>query len=240
MTEVKEKVPKEKTELTKDKIKLTKWRPKFKRGECFASLIFASRNSGKSYLIRSLLRNYLRELYDIFIIVSDSPDTKTDFSPVFGSKPAIFLNDMNYAILNKIQKTNEEREKKGKEKLFTLIIFDDKVGSNVKNDDQLLQLFTRGRHICTSVIFASQSKTLASPVWVNNSDLTILLKVNAAQQRKSIIDNVLRGTVPVDNDKDENRILRTILLEYNKSQGSALIVDCKKQSNDNLYWYKAP
>ncbi len=228
------------TEITKDKIKLTKWKPKFKRGECFASLVTASRNSGKSYLLRHLIRCYLKELYDIFIFISDSPDNKTDFEPVISPKPAIFLTDMNYAILNKIQKTNEEREKKGKDKLYTLVLFDDKVSSSVKSDDQLLQLYTRGRHLGVSVIFSSQSRTLANPVWVANSDLTIILKSNSAQQKKGIIENILRGTVPVDNDKDENRILRAILMHYCKNQGDCLIVDAKKQSNDNLYWYKAP
>jgi len=228
------------TEVKELKVKLPKWKPKFKRGECFASLVIASRNSGKSYLLRHLIRTYWRDIYDIFIIVSDSPDTKADFEPVFGSRQVIFLNDMNYTILNKIQKINEGREKKGKDKLYTLILFDDKVSMSQKNDEQLRQIFTRGRHIACSVVFSSQSRTLADPTWINNSDLSIILKSNSAQQKKGIVENILRGTVPVDNERDENRILRSIMMHYCKNQGDALIIDSKKQSNDNLFWYRAP
>ena len=220
-------------------ITIPKWKPKFKKNKHFAMLIFASRNSGKSYLMRHLIRDHLKKLYDLFIVVSDSPDTKSDFQPCL-PKEAIFLNDMNFSMLNVFAKTNEQIIKEGKEPLNLLILFDDKVGNDVKNDQNLLQLFTRGRHLNISIIFSSQSKKLSETTWLNNADYTILLKSNSAQQKKTILENVLKGTVDIQDEKQENTILRQIVREYCSNQGDALVIDNAARSNNNLHWYRAP
>jgi hypothetical protein len=225
--------------MSEDKIKLAKWKPKFKRGKPFAMLIFASRNSGKSYLMRHLIRTQLKLHYDIFVIISDSPDTKKDFEPCCPPN-TIFMTDMNFSIINNLMKTNADREAKGKEPLQMLLLFDDKIGANVKNDDNLLQIFTRGRHINVSVIFSSQAKKMAETSWLNNADQTIILKQNSAQQRKTILENVLKGTVAIADNKRENAVLSTIMLNYCSNQGDALVIDNGQTSQNNLFWYRAP
>lgn len=216
-----------------------RWKPKFKRNDPFAMLIFASRNSGKSYLIRHLIRSYLRRKYDLFIVVSDSPDTESDLSPVC-PEGTIFLTEMDYASIDKMQEANAERLRQNKEPLSMLIIFDDKIGREVKNDDQLLQLFTRGRHLGISLIFSSQSKKFAETTWLNNADYVILLKANSQQQRKTILDNVIKGTVEVPDGVHEEKYLRAIMGKYMSNTGDALVIDSKAQSNNNLMWYRAP
>lgn len=219
--------------------KLNRWRPKFKRGKCFAMLMFASRNSGKSYLIKHLVRDYLRDSYDVFIVVSDSPDTKQDFEPVFPAG-TIFLTDMNYSIINDLAEKNKELAKKQQEPLNALIVFDDKIGKDTKNDDNLLQIFTRGRHLGVSVIFSSQAKKAAETTWLNNADYTIILKQNSAQQRETIVKNVLKGTVNVADIKREDSIIREIVKQYASMQGDALVIDNAAKSSNNLFWYRAP
>jgi hypothetical protein len=220
-------------------IKLKKWAPKFKRGHCFAMLLFASRNSGKSYLIRHLIRDYLIPIYDIFIVVSDSPDTITDFAPCC-PQGTIFLKEMNYEIFNEITRKNQELTKKGKADLNSLLIFDDKIGKDTKNDEQLLQLFTRGRHLGISIIFSSQAKKMAETTWLNNADYTIILKQNSAQQRETVVKNILKGTVEVEDPKQEDRLIRDIVKGYASDQGDALIINNAAKSSNNLFWYRAP
>jgi len=165
-------------------IKLLKWTPKFKRGDYFSMLIFASRNSGKSYLIKHLLRTYLRSKYDIFIVVSDSGDTESDLGPVLPVGQTHFWNDMNYAAITMMEGQNKERTAEGKQPLSMLIIFDDKVSVHQRSDDRLMQLFTRGRHMHLSIIFSSQAKKFADTGFLNNADYVLLLKANSQQQRK--------------------------------------------------------
>lgn len=220
-------------------ISIPLWKPKFKRGKPFAMLIFASRNSGKSYLMRHLIRDYLRTQYDVFVIVSDSPDTKSDFEPVM-PEGTIYLNNMNYNLINELDKTNKQRLLERKEPLQMLIMFDDKVGNDVKNDQQLLQLFTRGRHLGISLIFSSQAKKLAETTWTNNADYTIILKQNSAQQRRTVLENLLSGTVEVADEKQERAILRKLVATYASERGDALVIDNGAKAANNLHRYRAP
>jgi hypothetical protein len=220
-------------------IKLPKWKPKFKRGDYFSMLIFASRNSGKSYLIKDLIRNHLRGKYDIFIVVSDSADTESDLGPVLPEGQTHFWTTMNYDAVTIMAGQNKERAKEGKNPLAMLIIFDDKVSMRQRSDDRLTQLFTRGRHMDLSIIFASQSKKFADTSFLNNADYVILLKANSQQQRKTILDNVLKGTVDVPDEVNENRYLAAIMRTYMSAVGDAVVIDCKKGTNGGLQWYRA-
>lgn len=220
--------------------RLRKWSPNFKKGEFFAGIFVGSRNSGKSHLVRHLLRDYLRNKYDLFVVVSDSSDTQLDLTPVLPKTTTTYLTDMDYGIVDMLQQKNEERRQEHKEPLTMLIIFDDKIGIKVKNDDRLLQLFTRGRHLALSLIFITQSKKFAETTWINNADYVVLLRANSQQQRKTIIENVLKGTVKVSDDVSEDKYIRQVVETYLSQTGDALIVDCKAPYGESLMWYKAP
>jgi len=220
-------------------LKLNKWKPKFKRGDYFSMIIFASRNSGKSYLIKDLIRNYLRSKYDIFIVVSDSGDTESDLGPVLPVGQTHFWTSMNYDAITIMEGQNKERAAEGKNPLSMLIIFDDKVSVRQRSDDRLMQLFTRGRHMNLSIIFSGQAKKFADTGFLNNADYVILLKANSQQQRKTILDNVLKGTVDVPDDVNENRYLSTIMRTYMSEVGDAIVIDCKKGTNGGLLRYRA-
>jgi hypothetical protein len=212
---------------------LSKWKPVFKKGDYFSMVITASRNSGKTYLIKHLLDKYLVKLYDIIIFVSDSPDTAEEFKHI---SKAIFLTKMNFNIINKIAQANKERD----EPLRTLLVYDDKIGKETKYDDQLMQLFTRGRHLNLSIIFASQSKKLMDTTWLNNSDYIILLKQNSAQQKKTILENVLIGSIDMEDEKEERNVMKRIMMKYIGKKGDAIVINNKEQTNNNLFYYRAP
>jgi hypothetical protein len=212
---------------------LSKWKPVFKKGDYFSMVITASRNSGKTYLIKHLLDKYLIKQYDIIIFVSDSPDTVEEFEHI---TKAIFLTSMNFSIINKISNANKERE----EPLRTLLIYDDKIGNETKYDDNLMQLFTRGRHLNLSIIFASQAKKLMDNSWLNNSDYIVLLKQNSAQQKRVILENVLMGTIDMEDEKEEKLLLKRVMARYMAEKGDAIVINNKDRTNDNLFYYRAP
>lgn len=212
---------------------LSKWKPVFKKGDYFSMVITASRNSGKTYLIKHLLDKYLIKQYDIIIFVSDSPDTVEEFEHI---TKAIFLTSMNFTIINKISNVNKDRE----EPLRTLLIYDDKIGNETKYDDNLMQLFTRGRHLNLSIIFASQAKKLMDNSWLNNSDYIVLLKQNSAQQKRVILENVLMGTIDMEDEKEEKLLLKRIMAKYMAEKGDAIVINNKDRTNDNLFYYRAP
>lgn len=220
-------------------VKLATWKPKFKRGDYFSMLIFASRNSGKSYLIKHLIRTYLRDKYDIFIVVSDSGDTESDLGPVLPPERTQFWNEMNYGAITIMEGQNKERTAEGKKPLSMLIVFDDKVSVRQRSDDRLMQLFTRGRHMHLSIIFSSQAKKFADTGFLNNADYVLLLKANSQQQRKTILDNVLKGTVETPDEVNENKYLTMIMRQYMSNVGDVIVIDCKKGTNGGLLRYRA-
>jgi hypothetical protein len=220
-------------------VKLAKWTPKFKRGDYFSMIICASRNSGKSYLIKDLIRNYLRAKYDVFIVVSDSGDTESDLAPVLPADRSHFWTEMNYAAITVMEGRNKERAAEGKQPLSMLIVFDDKVSVRQRSDDRLMQLFTRGRHMHLSIIFSTQSKKFADTGFLNNADYVLLLKANSRQQQKTLIDNVLKGTAETPDGVNENKYFEMIIRQYMSNVGDVVVIDCKKGTNGGLLRYRA-
>jgi hypothetical protein len=221
---------------------IKKWLPKFKREDYFTMIILASRNSGKTYLIKHLCRDYIRSKYDLFLVISDSDDTEADIGPVLPPERTTFLSDMDYGYIDKFKKNNAELKKQKKQPLSLLIIFDDKISTKQANSDDLLQRFTRGRHENLSVIFSTQAKKFANTAFYNNSDYVIVLKANSTQQKNNIVENILSGTVDHEFKTvgDERRYFTKVVREHMSNVGDALVIDSKKGTNNGLMWYRAP
>src|SRR5690348_13029959 len=122
------------------KIEIPVWVPDFKKGENFAMLVFASRNSGKSYFVKYMIVNYLRRLFDEFIFVSDSPDETEEYANIIHG---ITLEEWDSRILQKLEARYKRRIADGLRPENVCIIFDDKIGYKIKNQDSILQIFTR-------------------------------------------------------------------------------------------------
>lgn len=220
-------------------VSIPKWDPSnFERGKHFSALVIASRNSGKSYLTRYLLLCQLRQHYDVFVIFCSNISEREKYLEIIPTELA--YGEYKPALIEMLFSRNEQRAQQGKRKLDILTVFDDEIGAKIKNDDQLLQTYTRGRHNGISCLFISQSYSLAAPVWRNNSDLIILLRQNSAAARKAVQDSILSGSVLVPDGVHEKKMWAQLLRSYATKNGDALVVDYRGGQEDMLYRFRAP
>lgn len=218
------------------KVRIPLWQPEFKRGKHFSSLIISSRNSGKSYLCRYLLKYKLRNLYDMFVIFCNNIEEREKYQNILPTELAYASYDGD--MIKQIIAQNQTRVKENKKPINWLVLMDDTIGNRIKNDDDMLQTYCTGRHFGVSIIFISQNYSLCNTIWRNNSDLIFLLKQNSSQARKAIKDNIISGSLYIE--KDENIILNKVLHTYMSKVGEVLVVDYRNANSDNLYRYKAP
>lgn len=214
------------------------WKPNFERGKNFSMLCLASRGSGKSYTTKYLLEYELRDKYDSFVVFCQSPDELEEYREILPGK--LFFDEFKPEVINRIIEINNKRKTDGLPMLETLVIFDDQISNKMKYDDDLLQLFTRGRHVGVSVIFISQSHTFAAASWRNNSDIIMLLKQNSKQSRDSINDNILIGSLDPPDDVNEKKFYMGIMKEHINQPGDSLVLDYREGAFNNLYKYRAP
>jgi hypothetical protein len=218
--------------------KLPVWKPKFQRGKNFSMLILASRGSGKSYLTKYLLEYHLRDKYDLFVVISDSDDELENYKEILPGR--LFFNDFKPELITNLIEMNKKRLQEGKPLLQVLFVFDDKISNKMKYNDELLQLFTRGRHVGISIVFISQSHAFASAAWRNNSDTIIVLKQNAKQARDAINDNILIGSLDAPDNVNEKKYYMNVMRNYINKEGDAVVLDFNEGAFNNLFQYRAP
>lgn len=217
---------------------LQKWKPKFKRGTHFSMLVIASRGSGKSYSVKYLLEYELRDKFDSFIVFCQSPDDLEEYKEILPGR--LFFQDYNPDVINKIIEINTDRRAKGEPMIETLFLFDDQISYKMKYDDDLLQVFSRGRHAGVSIIFITQSHTYASTAWRNNSTYIILLRQNSRQTRDNVNKNILTGSIDVPEEANETKYYNRIMREYIDKPGDALVLDFEVGGFNNLFKWRAP
>ena len=212
----------------------------------FASLMLASRKSGKSTLIRSLWDSTLSQHFQVVITMCPT-DFDEDYAETF---PGI-LNYQEFRpdALERAMQIQQQRRETGQPRLQILVVLDDCSDDGEKHSKLLQKLYTRGRHYDISVIFSTQATSLTGPVWRNNSDLVFIGRQMSAVDRDTVIDLFLKGMVgddmlPVSGSKrlGEKRVLRQIATKYTKDHGF-LVVDYVHGTGDledTLFKYKAP
>ena len=218
------------------KVKISLWEPEFKKGKHFSSLIISSRNSGKSYLCRYLLKYKLRHLYDMFIIICNNLEEREKYQDIVPTELAFSTFDGD--MIKEIIAANQKRSKEGKKPINWLVLMDDSIGNKIKNDDDMLQTFATGRHFNVSIIFISQNYSLCNTIWRNNSDLIFMLKQNSSQARKAIKENIIAGSIYIE--KDENKLINKVMHNYMSKVGDVLVVDYRNACSDNLFRFRAP
>lgn len=219
-------------------VSIPKWTPKFEKGKHISMLVIASRNSGKSYLTRHLLLHYLRDKYQLYVIFCSNAEEREKYLDIIPTDLA--FENYKPELVKTLFELNEKRAREGKRKMDILILFDDEVGSKLKNNDDLLQTFTRGRHNGVSCVFITQAYTLANSTWRNNSDLIIMGRNNSAQARKGLVDNILSGSIDVPDNLNEKRLFQQLMRSYATETGSFLLCDYRGGEAEMLFRYRAP
>lgn len=215
----------------------------------FSMILAASRNQGKSVLIRHLYEQYWEGKFDLVIVFSKTLGNgwydqfikhQTKFS-TFDTEKLEMLNDIQ----------QEQLEKTGYY-LNILCIFDDCLGKDIMYSQELDDIFTLGRHKGISVVFATQNPTCINQTARQNTTHAIVLRLKG-RGREHIIDGWL--TDLVDEDEEDMKGMkpekwlksvmkwvfseryRSMVIEYDK-EGSSFdsCVFTYKLNEDQLKW----
>jgi hypothetical protein len=229
---------------------LKQWKPSRERVP-FACLLLASRNSGKSHLIRTLWTKVWYRKFKLVVVFcgSDHDEAYPTFLP-----GRLFFQTFRRDVVDRLKKLNEARAAANQPQLPVLFILDDCSESRERYDDELRSLYTRGRHWNFSVVFASQGIQLSDTVARNNADFVILGLQRGAAGRALAIDNFLKGLPETDDlpiiDTDgvrkrmtETQYLNT-LYKKNTANYSFIVVTTSDPSatdfKDIVLRYKSP
>ena len=157
----------------------------------FSMIVVSKRNSGKSYLVKHLLKLFMvdNKLFNYIVLFSSTAHLSKDFDCL--PKKAI-QEDFSSAKVNKILDF-QKASKDSKNPKQCLIILDDTIGAKLDPSfkTNLDLLFSRGRHFNISIIFISQYiKNYISTTIRNNIDY-LLFSINNYNVIKIIYDLVV-------------------------------------------------
>lgn len=162
------------------------FKEKMEKDQCYSVIFAAVRRSGKTTVIKNLIYDQMKKDYDIVIFLSNSIHNKI-YS--FVDEPK--FNDYYPGLIDDLMTFQEETGN-----IFRIcIIMDDLVSYNKKNDDSLMQLYTRGRNVNITVILSSQSTTLINKNNRGNSDFILIGNNPSAEFRETVIKAFLLGIV---------------------------------------------
>lgn len=207
-------------------LKLKQFNAKLKKD--FSMLIYGSRRSGKSTLLKYMYElNKLGERYDHVICFSENTDALDDMKTfVHGN---LFFDKFDSAVLHRAIILSKKYEDIDKPKKF-LILCDD-TGSLCRNDENIQKIFIYGRHMGMSIIILSQHYSFLSADSRNNADYLIIGRSNSGLEKKAMIDNFLIGSRETDLIKDsEYGFYRKLLNKYTENY-KFLVIDCTSNNN---------
>ncbi len=181
---------------------------RFEKGKHYSVFCCASRNSGKSTLLISLVPFFLTR-YDFIVFVSNSLN-----APIYSllkqrkqiRNRIIFLDNYQEQLMDDLFRFQRQTGMR----FDVLVVFDDCVSTRGNRDaDGILQMFVRGRNTNISIFFCSQS-----PMFINsnarfNIDYLLLLKLRTQAMHDRVTEHFLDNIIHVDGvDQDEARSKR--------------------------------
>lgn len=204
----------------------------------FAVLVFGVRRTGKSFFTRWMLY-HLRKMIPWILVMTETK--MNGFWQEFVEERFVH-EDFNVAVLAKLlkiqkdaiikqQKNQDAYEEVNLAKAFAL---DDCIASkDLKYSKDIEKCFVLGRHLKMFIVLLTQHTKAINPTIRCNTDLTVMLKMNALQQRKSLAEDYL-GFLNTDAAMK--------LLDVYTHDRRALCVFNTGTSNDpwdNVFWAKA-
>jgi len=225
-------------------MELDTWTPHFKK--YFSMIISAPRWSGKSYLLKHLLNEYLIKDYDLICVMTNQHGI--DYYGEFIPGELLFVG-FHEDVITKIKEIQHSLIRKGGKMLDILIIFDDVIGGtgkkNVRNADAITQIFANGRHDNISIIFIIQDITFLNTKNRGNCDLFVSFYEKSNRAKEFVIDSYMSGLIDEDDlgKVSEKTFLKKIMRNTCQNY-QCIVIDYLNQNSNNfkeiIYKYKAP
>jgi hypothetical protein len=200
--------------------------------EAIAVIIAGSRQSGKTTFINYIYPNLI-EFYDIVIFFSYSlhnPIYENIQEPKFDKFIPDLMKDIFYF------------QKKTKNKFSIMVVLDDCMDNEIKNDDQLNYIFTRGRNSNISVIFSVQYMSMVKNLSRSNSTFIFFGKSNTPSNRLVLAEDYLYPIVKVDSSiKTKTKKLDYLdaYIQHHTQDHNFIVIDYMKPKEE-IYNFKVP
>lgn len=193
-----------------------KWFSERKTG--FSLIIAGKRGSGKTILIKWLMREFFKNYFgnENIILVKDSKYDNENYSDFISNDNIIdFYPKMLESFVN-YQQMLYEKKKSNK----ILLIFDDCMNrQKLKLSKSILdQLFFNGRHMNISIIFSSQYMSIIDSAWIENTDLVIIKNVLG----ENFCENIRRNFA---SEIPKTRFIRFLKKIFTESKYNYIIFD---------------
>lgn len=194
-------------------------------GTDYTICLYGKRRTGKTHFIKAMC--YQMRRYYPLVVVFTKTKFNGDLLKLFPD--AIMFNDLDEALLERLIEAQKERVKEAKQgpqpwpNCRMLLVLDDVLSDrkNPRYNEMLRKMFFEGRHFWISMIITSQDSKGLPPALKQNTDLTVVLPMQARRDRETLADNVFPF---LWNDKDAREFLdKTMQLKHN----FLAIVNCR-------------
>ena len=149
-----------------------------------AVVIIAKRNSGKSYLLKSMLQYSIKiKEFDKIYCISPTEKINKFYSNIIQEQCIFELYSEEWVLrlIEKMSKLNEGKTEQSQNPINCLLILDDCTSDvNMHQAKGIKMLFTRGRHSFIAICVLSQNLKSVSPSIRNNSDFIFTGQLNAS------------------------------------------------------------
>lgn len=223
---------------TLDEVPLLNFKEMWKSDKNYAAAFIAPRESGKTTMIKYLYP-YWRSIFDRVIFFTKSKQAEIyDFLPD---------EDKNFIITHwdlKVLKYIEYLQVKTENAFRFLIIFDDLLNKGgMRNSEQILDMFTRGRNMNCSIIISMQSCSYLHPDSRKNLDFVFFLGVRTKEDSDVVYERLMEGIAPIDLQLPLRK-QKILFFEWMKEMTDdywCLFISYRKDSEGNrIHKIKAP
>lgn len=238
--------------MSKQRIKLDKWDPHNTFNDpnkSFTMVISATRNSGKSNLVKHLYLDvwYPQGYFDSVCVFSKTlcEGFYENFIP-----GDLMFERFSMPVLKKCMETAKYYKSRGKSWKL-LVIMDDCISRKDKFVDELDQIFTNGRHYNVSLVYITQKLSYCSTTWYNNLNCIIFMRNSSRTEKRYIAEKILDDIISNDFPDDygsrltkRSMALQARCVNYNAIVALPLAMKPEDLEEDTykykLFDYKAP
>tara|TARA_Y100000389_G_scaffold202464_1_gene247834 strand:- start:2672 stop:3586 length:915 start_codon:yes stop_codon:yes gene_type:complete len=197
--------------------------------------VIGKRNTGKSVVIRNIVY-HLSEQIDFAVLVSPTESTRQEFGAFM---PQTWIHS-NYDadVIQRMIDVQKRATLMGKARRVLLVLDDLLYDNRLFKNEAIKQIYLNGRHLNITLIVSAQYAIAIPPLYRSNTDLVVLLRDTARQNRKKLYD-AFCGIF------DSFDAFNTVFADLTANYGCIVINNCSKSNSIDdaadppVMWYRA-
>jgi hypothetical protein len=192
--------------------------------EHFFMTIAAPRKSGKSYLVKEMLKNGLLDHFDHVVIMCPTLEFNKDYADFRKNKKVSLIHNVTERAVNELFTRQAACQRRvlrrddGEKCPKTLLILDDCIDSNVIRFGGVVEKFAeRGRHIGLSGLVCTQRLSAASRSIRLNSDYILIFSPYSVSEMDQFLEQFV--------GRDERKTVRAATRRVFKKPYQFIVLD---------------